>query len=471
MTASRTKPTAAVNVNDDDGREAFTVGLATATTIGLSPRWVQYSGVSLAARAAAEILTDMATMHTHGDQAPTLDRERLAYHVGIGRADKVAPVLDELVAIGFLTIYSGGVDPTTGKRRQRRDSQGRPITDRFSITLEPPYRYVGPTTMTEADAAFAADRDAAYQAAKDTGKRVRAGNITIYRNSIGQLTNPQVSTDPSSRGHDGGGDPGIRGHRATPQVSPDTGIRGQGGSADPGFRGQLTVPQVTADTGIRGHLQIDRSAISEREIEGSIEPVPGGTAKPPATGLHEQAVTESRQLVRRLPWSEWAELRGVEFQLMQGDADAVQAAICDAMAAAGITLDQAAEIGRAALAEAKTNPVGYVTDAFRKHLPRRLKALAVEPLANNPLPLPNAPSSARPGAPKPQAGTSKAVGQQGTGRPAAGPVDAGDSTTSTPALPACVTCEAREGEGLGGRTVIGDDGRHRPCPDCRPAAA
>jgi hypothetical protein len=113
--------------------------------------------------------------------------------------------------------------------------------------------------MTEADAAFAADRDAAYQAAKDTGKRVRAGNITIHRSTIGRLANPQASADPGIRGRGGGADPGIRGHHANPQLSADPGIRGRGGGADPGFRGQLTDPQINTDTGSWGHLQIDRS--------------------------------------------------------------------------------------------------------------------------------------------------------------------------------------------------------------------
>jgi hypothetical protein len=188
--------------------------------------------------------------------------------------------------------------------------------------------------------------------------------------------------------------------------------------------------------------------------------VPGGTAKPPATGLEEGAVAAVRHLVRRLPWRDWAELRGVKFQLMENDADAVQAAICEAMASAGITLDQAAEIGRAALAEAKTNPVGYVTDAFRKHLPRRLRALAVEPLADNPLPLPALPTAATP-----HAGASKAVGQQGTGT-ATNPVD---GPTPTLVLPACPTCRAQEGETYpNARTVTGADGREQRCPDCLP---
>ncbi|WP_226358737.1 hypothetical protein [Pseudonocardia sp. ICBG601] len=115
------------------------------------------------ARAAAEVLADMATMGPVGDAAPVLDRERLAYHVGVGRADKLAPILGELVEIGFLTVHDGGTDPGTGRRRQRRDGRGRPVPDRFAVSLHPPAGYRGPSTLAEADAAFSAARDAVYR--------------------------------------------------------------------------------------------------------------------------------------------------------------------------------------------------------------------------------------------------------------------------------------------------------------------
>ena len=187
--------------------------------------------------------------------------------------------------------------------------------------------------------------------------------------------------------------------------------------------------------------------------------MPGGTAKPPATGQDERQVAAVREVVRRLPWGEWAKLRNPEWRLTPVDADAVQGAICEAMASTGITLDQVAAIGQAALSEAQSDqPVTYVTNAFTKHLTRRLRALAVEPLADNPLPL-LATAKPQASAPKPAKSGKDA---------AAGPDEA---APTKPVLPACPTCEAREGEGLGGRTVVGDDGRHRPCPDCRPAAA
>jgi len=150
-----------------------------------SPRWVHYSGVSLAARAASEVLADMATMH--GGPATPLDRERVAYHIGLGRADKLAPVLAELEAIGFLTIRRGGTAEAMGKRSYRRDSHGRRVRDQFSVSLYPPPDYVGPVDLPHADVQFALDRDAAYAAAKAANRSIRTGNITIRRSAPDHL--------------------------------------------------------------------------------------------------------------------------------------------------------------------------------------------------------------------------------------------------------------------------------------------
>ena len=452
-------PSPVVDVGEGDGPGPFTLNLTRATSLGLSPRWVQYSGVTATARAIAEALTDLVTMG-HVDQAPTLDREYLAYAAGLSRADQTRPFLQELQDIGFLVIAPPRVNPRTGK--QSRGSNGRPLPDRFAINLEPPAEYAGPRNLTEFHTHFLGDRQAAYQVAKETGKRVRAGNVAIRRTEFARTRTPQVNGDTTTVGQGLKRDTGTLGQAGFPQVIGDTTGIGSGRQAvtqEPwvkqGFRrSSVTQPEL-------GHLQIDqRSSISEGEIEDrSIEPVPGGAAQPPATGMDERQAAEVRELVRQLPWIRWAELRGTKFQLMQGDADVLQAAICEAMASAGITLDQAAEVGRAALGEAKTNPVGYVTDAFRRHLPRRLRALAVEPLADNPLPLP--------GTPDPQVSGSK-PGKQGKGPAAAVP---DDGEKPKPELPACTTCDCGEGEEVGNRTVVGADGRHRRCPDCRPAAA
>lgn len=148
-------------------------------TIGLSPLWVQYSGVTVAARAAAELLADLAE-HAPGDELPALDREFIAYHLDLGRADRIAPVLAELEAIGFLTIH-GDLNPLTGKRRRLRNSKGLPVPDRFSVALHPPAEYGGPQSLQEIHAQFVDDREAAYQAAKTARKRARRGSFVIRR--------------------------------------------------------------------------------------------------------------------------------------------------------------------------------------------------------------------------------------------------------------------------------------------------
>lgn len=101
-----------------------------------------------------------------------------------------------------------------------------------------------------------------------------------------------------------------------------------------------------------------------------------------------------RKQVRRLPWQKWAKTKlGVDnYQLMRHDADLIQNAVCSAMARDGITLEEATEVARHALAEAK-GPV-YVVRAFEpKKLGEWLRRLEVEPLAEDTLPLPGAPAA------------------------------------------------------------------------------
>lgn len=188
--------------------------------------------------------------------------------------------------------------------------------------------------------------------------------------------------------------------------------------------------------------------------------MPGGTAKPPATGLEDSAVAAVREKVRQLPWKKWAKVKlGVtNYQLMRHDADQVQNAMCAAMARDGITLEQATEVARHALAEAK-GPV-YVVRAFEpKRLGEWLRRLEAEPLAEDTLPLP--------GAPVTQVSGLKPVTQ---GKGAGSEPD--EVVTARPVLPACSTCRAEEGETYpSARTVTGADGREQRCPDCLPPAA
>ncbi|RJQ74180.1 hypothetical protein D5S17_23200 [Pseudonocardiaceae bacterium YIM PH 21723] len=438
---------------DPDGlKDKFNASFSTALSIGLSPRWVHYSGVSATAAQLAEILADYAPMNAPGDQRVRLDREQLAYHCGISRADKLTPFLAELESIGFLTIYSG-IDPTTGKRRQRRNQQGHPIPDEFSISMEPPEGYVGPKNLIAASLDFAEDRDAAYESAKASGKRVRAGNITITRSKKGHIEKAQVSTDTRFRGQVEGADPGIRGQVEKAQVSTDTRFRGQVEGADPGIRGQVEKAQVSTDTRFRGHLQIDqRSSISSegREIE-EMEPVPGGAAKPPATGKEEPA-KEVRQVLRELPWKAWAEKYNPEFRLLTKEATELVQVICSAMVTRGIALDDVKTIARQALSTAESNPTRYLKNAFTTKLDQRLDELEVEPLSENPLPLlPRVGKGAK---------ASKARVEQ-----VVEPVIENSESTA-----ACSTCRALEGDGPAPRQVMGPDGSS-PCPDCRPEAA
>lgn len=178
--------------------------------------------------------------------------------------------------------------------------------------------------------------------------------------------------------------------------------------------------------------------------------MPGGTAKPPATGLEASAVAAVREKVQQLPWKKWAKVKlGVtNYQLMRHDADQVQNAMCAAIARDGITLGQATEVARHALAEAK-GPV-YVMRAFEpKRLGEWLRRLEAEPLAEDTLPLPGAPVT---------------QGKDAGSEP--------EAATAKPVLPACSTCRAEEGETYpSARTVTGADGREQRCPDCLPPAA
>ncbi|TLW89242.1 hypothetical protein FFT09_22715 [Saccharomonospora piscinae] len=180
---------------EDEEPKGFITQAAQAPSVGLSPRWVQYSGVSPVARTIAELLTD-DLLTAQGDNAGgVLDREYLAYEAGLGRADKVGAPLNELVGIGFLTIFDGGVDPETGRRRPRRDASGNPLPARYVINLEPPAGYLGPRNRTEARARYIVDRDLAYREVEKAGRKPRAGRVTIRRTEVGRVEAQQAASD------------------------------------------------------------------------------------------------------------------------------------------------------------------------------------------------------------------------------------------------------------------------------------
>lgn len=425
----------------DDSPHSTTLGVSPDS--GTVPLWVVACALFAPpeVNAADKVITAAtvlmaSTVRVHGDLAVKLSPLRLALLCGFERPEKAKWLTDYLQEIGFLKVVDGGINPKTGRRQARRDAKGRPIDNEFLVLPVPPTNYCGPRTLAEIDALIAEDIAAAEleHERRNPGskKRSRPRNIPIQRRdlfdvSAGQSTLPPGGTDSATQ-------PPARGD------------------------GDVSAGQPTLPPG--GTYQIDRSSISEREIEGSIEPVPGGTAKPPATGLEESAVAAVREQVRRLPWRKWAKVKlGVtNYQLMRHDADQVQNAMCAAMARDGITLEQATEVARHALAEAK-GPV-YVVRAFEpKKLGEWLRRLEAEPLAEDALPLP--------GAAKSQFSDPKPAKQQGSAA-----ADPDDGEPSKPVLPACSTCDAEEGETYpNARTVTGADGREQRCPDCLPPAA
>lgn len=202
-------------------------------------------------------------------------------------------------------------------------------------------------------------------------------------------------------------------------------------------------------------LRSDRSSISEGEIEDSIEPVPGGTAEPPATGLDEAWLAEVREVVRSFPVNAWYVKRGQRQELSISDTDRLQAAVVDAIARTSMTLEHARKIGQAAVSEAKKFPVRYTEQAFNEtNLPKWLARIAPEPEARSPLPLLDlAPEVSRPTSAKRPAGRDVVVDQPAV-----------PSASVRPAK--CGTCRAPAEAAWNERFVAATG---EPCPDCYPA--
>ncbi|TWH16013.1 hypothetical protein JD82_05001, partial [Prauserella rugosa] len=182
------------------------------------PRWVQLSGISPLARELAAELVDGAN-RVHGDMAPTLDREYLAWVVGVSRYDKIARALRELVDIDFLVIYSGGTD-RNGNRTHRHDSRtGRKLPDTYGIRPNPPESYAGPRNTTEAYELFLRDRESARQR---SGSSKRA--LSIPRQSFTRVSAfPRVTPTPPTEG--AGSYPPLSGAKK-PQVTPTPPVKG-----------------------------------------------------------------------------------------------------------------------------------------------------------------------------------------------------------------------------------------------------
>lgn len=144
--------------------------------------WVMYSNITPAARAAAWLLADIAAQ-TPAGELPLLDRNFIAFHIGLSRGDKTSKVLDELTAIGFLTIVGRDVDPVTGRRRAPRDQQGRVAISRFTVRLEPPSDHDGACDLVTARTEFAEEYKTAFLAAKAAGRVPRRGHLAVRRSA------------------------------------------------------------------------------------------------------------------------------------------------------------------------------------------------------------------------------------------------------------------------------------------------
>ncbi|WP_226351915.1 hypothetical protein [Pseudonocardia sp. ICBG601] len=407
---------------------SFGVSVGESPTVGAVPFWVTacllfdpppVAAANSVSTAVAVLMA--AAVRVHGDLMVKLSPTRLALLCGYERPEKAKWITDYLQRIGFLQVMDGGVNAATGRRQARRDGAGRAIENEFVVFPSAPEHYRGPRSLAELDRWISADIDAAEQAPGRGGRRSgRPRSVSIRRRTLFAVPAGQGHTP--ARGDGAVGLPPARGEGSISagQAHPPRG--GDGCSPFPPARGGGGVCAGQALPPARGVLQIERSSISleEREIE-EIEPVPGGSAPPPATGPAAAAgagvglggvgvavverpaallatavedpavrvpVEQVRGLVRRLPWAAWAALRRPGWRPSTADADQVQAAITEAITGHGITLDQATEIGQAALSEAKgPQPVTYLVNAFTRHLSRRLRALDVEPLDDTPLPL------------------------------------------------------------------------------------
>jgi hypothetical protein len=374
-------------------------------------------------------------LRTTDEESTQLNRDRIARRCGLGDAKKAGWLFDYLELIGFLRV----------QRHFAGVGRGR-STDTFKIFTRPPLNYVGPLTHAELERAL----DQSDQAV--TG-------ILFVGEPAGQTQGAGFGTFC--------GDQGAESRTLVEEPAGQTQGAGFGTfCGDQGAESRTLVEEPAGQTqGDQSGTfsQIDRSSISEREIEGSMEPVPGGTAKPPATGQEAAVRAAVRELVLQLPWAAWAQRHGqADFEFTEDDLHLVASAIAEAMSSTGMTLEQAGKIGQTALAEATSKPVAYLAGkngAFRPpKLARRLRALRTVRLSDTPLPLPEFGDLAAAGARA--RGVGRAGGQPAAKAPPAGP---GPSMGGP-----CEECGATADTPMGERLVPGPEGRDMFCPRCKP---
>jgi len=368
-----------------------------------------------------------ATIRVHGDEEVTLDRDTIALLCGYESSKKATWLFDYLQRIGFLTIY-----------RHRTGRPGRP-RDTFAVSRKPPAAYCGPRTFAELVAAL-----------KDHNRRV-----SLFREqgkTAGQEFGSRSGTKPTEFGPHSGTK---LDKTAGQEFGSHSGTKPTEFGPHSGTKLDKTAGQEFGSHSVlvRARARFDQiNSPSERDEGELIEPAPGGAAKPPAAGRDEKLAGVVREQIRRLPWRERArELGKTGFQLSRLDADQLQAVMCEAISRHGLTLEQAVEIARHALAKAESP--SYVVCAFKPaNLARWRRRVEVEPLADNPLPLPESPVS---------------TGDKQPENPQRKPAAADQPGREVP-LPACSTCGAREGTKPNFRTVERPDGSVGPCPDCLP---
>ncbi|WP_226360874.1 hypothetical protein [Pseudonocardia sp. ICBG1142] len=381
-----------------------------------------------------------------------LDRAKLARWCGYESANKAGWLLDYLSSIGFLRIDRHYV---SGRR-------GRSV-DTFTVFSRPPVGYVGPRTYAELDRALSdpttpARLFVASPRPRPSGPVAHMGMKTGV--SAGQGLDAHVGTKTGGLGAHVGMKTG---------VSAGQGLDAHVGTKTGGLGAHVGMKTgVSAGQGLDAHVgmfsrSIDSSPRSRRGEE-SIEPVPGGSAAPPATGHDDAAAADAAPdevaaLVARLPWVEWArssKRASSSWRPTVEDLAQVQSAIRSGLDA-GISLVEAAEIACAAMRDATgTQPVTYVSQAFTRHLSRWLRVIQVAPLDENPLPLHGAGIPAPPD-PAPRRDSARSVAVECPG---------GEAPVSRSA---CARCGAGEGDGPGLRFWCDDDGQMRAC-ECRPAA-
>jgi hypothetical protein len=389
--------------------EDITSAFLTSPQQVITPIWVSASGISPEARALAEPLIAGA-MTVHGDEAPVLDRQMLAWWINLPRHDKgLTKYLDELQSIGFLVIFGGRTDKS-GRRQARFDSAtGRTIPDTFAVRMDPPPNYVGPRSLAEAREVFLSDRDAAYSQVPAGRRKDKAG---IKRTQVGHLdVSPGQHLPPKTGGRVESPAPQIGGQV---DVSPGQHLPPKTGGTSKEEIGDLSGRREISD------LSMERDAASLRKAgDAALE--------------DDELTAEVRQLVNRLPWETTS--KGRNAKVMTDANTTLVPAIAAAIRNGWLTLAQAQDHALRKIAAAGVNPVVYVANGFAADL-------IPLPTPDDVLPLPDLQAVVK-------AADSAADGQKGaSGAPGVGGVGVTPESGAEPVKPEtwCGDCAPERGQ-------------------------